>query len=108
MSTQIRPALDALARRELKDANSKFCPRFHSAHEGYSVLMEETEEAEEALIQVQHDLKSLWNRIKTDEYQIAKQFAGRLRESALDLASEAIQVAAMAQNFISSVPGNEV
>lgn len=103
MSTKIRPALESLARQELEDANSKFEARFHSAHEGCSIIWEEVEEAEAALMQVKDCMDWLWNHTKGNRLNWSKNFAGRLRESALDLASEAIQTAAMAQKFLDSV-----
>jgi hypothetical protein len=61
--------------RELARAREKF-PAFHSAHEGYAVLMEELDE--------------LWDEIR----------ANGSRER---MRAEAIQVAAMAFRFISDV-----
>lgn len=101
MSTKIRPAVEKLAEMERQDANRKF-PLFHSVHEGYAVLLEEAEEAQEALNLAESSLSALWAHIRDNNAGRAPEFAGRIREHALDLAVEAVQVAAMAQKFIDS------
>ena len=101
MSTRIRPAIEKLAEMEKQDANRKF-PLFHSLHEGYAVLLEEVEEAQEALNLAESSLSALWAHIRDNNAGRAPEFAGRVREHALDLAVEAVQVAAMAQKFIDS------
>lgn len=101
MSTKIRPAIEKLAEMEKQDANRKF-PLFHSLHEGYAVLLEEAEEAREALNFAEGSLSMLWAHIRDNNAGRALEFAGRVREHALDLAVEAVQVAAMAQKFIDS------
>lgn len=101
MSTKIRPAIEKLAEMEKQDANRKF-PLFHSMHEGYAVLLEEVEEAREALTRTEISLSALWAHIRDNNAGRAPEFAGRIREHALDLATEAVQAAAMAQKFIDS------
>lgn len=101
MSTKIRPAIEKLAEMEKQDANRKF-PLFHSMHEGYAVLLEEVEEAREALTRTEISLSALWAHIRDNNAGRALEFAGRVREHALDLAVEAVQAAAMAQKFIDS------
>ena len=101
MSTKIRPAIEKLAEMEKQDANRKF-PLFHSLHEGYAVLLEEVEEAREALNLAEGSLSMLWAHIRDNNAGRALEFAGRIREHALDFAVEAIQAAAMAQKVIDS------
>lgn len=36
---------------------------FHSAHEGYGVLLEEVEEAQEEMESLREDMKALWGKI---------------------------------------------
>ena len=98
MSTRIRPAIEKLAEMEKRDANRVF-PLFHSLHEGYAVLLEEVEEAREALNLAEGSLSMLWAHIRDNNAGRALEFAGRVREHALDLAVEAIQVAAVAEKF---------
>lgn len=101
MSTRIRPAIEKLAEMEKQDANRKF-PLFHSMHEGYAVLLEEVEEAQESLNLAEGSLSMLWTHIRDNNADRALEFAGRVREHALDLAVEAVQAAAMAQKFVDS------
>lgn len=63
---------------ELKSASAKF-PPFHTAHEGYAVLLEEVEE--------------LWTEVKRKQ---------GMRDKGL-MRKEAVQVAAMAMRFILDV-----
>ena len=60
------------------------------------------EEAREALNLAEGSLSMLWTHIRANNDGRALEFAGRIREHALDLAVEAIQAAAMAQKFIDS------
>lgn len=106
MSTKIRPAIEKLAEMEKQDANRKF-PLFHSMHEGYAVLLEEVEEAQESLNLAEGSLSMLWAHIRDNNAGRALEFAGRVREHALDLAVEAVQAAAMAQKFIDSAKKGE-
>lgn len=106
MSTKIRPAIEKLAEMEKRDANRKF-PLFHSLHEGYAVLLEETEEARDSLNLAEGNLSMLWAHVRNNNAARALEFAARVREHALDLAVEAVQVAAMAQKFVDSAREGE-
>lgn len=106
MSTRIRPAVEKLAEMEKRDANRVF-PLFHSLHEGYAVLLEETEEARESLNLAEGNLSMLWAHVRDNNAGRALEFAGRVREHALDLAVEAVQAAAMAQKVIDSAERGE-
>ena len=106
MSTRIRPAVGKLAEMEKQDANRKF-PLFHSVHEGYAVLLEEVEEAQESLNFAEGSLSMIWAHVRDNNAGRALEFAGRVREHALDLAAEAVQAAAMAQKFIDSAERGE-
>lgn len=101
MSTKIRPAIEKLAEMEKQDANRKF-PLFRSMHEGYAVVLEEVQEAEDELISTKVNLTALWAHVRENDAGRALEFAGRIREHALDLAVEAVQAAAMAQKLIDS------
>ena len=89
--------LPGLIAEELAAANEKN-PAFHSPHEGYAVLLEEVEEAGEALENINAAMKMMWSHIKHDSPK-AFEWAKRVEQNALLLAAEAIQVAAMAQKY---------
>lgn len=55
--------VQALFDKELKKANNKN-PQFHSAHEGYAVLLEEVEEAKEELDGLDCYTGYIWDAVK--------------------------------------------
>ena len=74
-------------------------PPFHSTHEGYAVLLEEVEEAKDAMHEVDVCLQMLWEYTKKNFPRKAQEYAERVEKYAMHLAAEAIQVAAMAKKF---------
>jgi len=77
-------------------------PFFNSTHEGYAVIKEEIEETEEELKFVNIQLNIVWAYIKGNRNENVRVHMKSLKTSAINLAAEAIQVAAMAQKFIDS------
>lgn len=100
--TELVGRIKALTALELREANAEH-PQFASAHEGYAVLMEEIEEAAEALEEMRAMQKILWRHIRGDNAMMAKSFAGRAGAAAAELAAEAVQCAAMAQKLIDCI-----
>lgn len=80
---------------ELSAANERF-PQFHSAHEGYAVILEEVEECEGEFDAMQYCLNCLWRQTKCNVPTELKE----LQNAAVRLACEAIQVAAMCRKFM--------
>lgn len=97
----VKEDVELLVQKELESANKKF-PMFHSDHEGYAVLKEEMEEAETDLMNMKDVLSVLWRYIKRNVEVPKKRQAELVKICAMELAIEAIQVAAMAQKFIDS------
>lgn len=91
--------LQAAIREELAYANQVHEP-FASPHEGYAVLLEEAEEAEEKLTEIKRDMRQLWDHIKGDSDEGAELYAEFIVREADDLCREAIQVAAMARKLV--------
>ena len=89
--------LDMVARLELDEANKNH-PGFSSYHEGYAVIKEELEELQEATVPVREVLDILWQVVRHDEVATDK-LLDELYECALYAAGEAVQVAAMAMKF---------
>ena len=81
-------------------------PLFNSTHEGYAVIKEEVEEADQELNDVNNQLKRIWYFIKRDEN--VNRDMTQLKIYAIRLAAESIQVAAMAQKFIDSFKEAEI
>ncbi|MGH4125616.1 MAG: hypothetical protein ACREV6_22115 [Clostridium sp.] len=98
----LREAVKTLAWEELQRAN-KIHPQFVDMHQGYGVIKEEVEECEEVLKLIDINSKYLWRCVRTDNLEIFKIQAEVIRKHAIELALEAIQVAAVAQKLISIV-----
>lgn len=96
--------IEFLVEKELKKANEKF-PMFASAHEGYAVIKEEIEEAEQELHEIKNSLDMLWHNIKINDSDWQNEFDIQIKAQCKNLACEAVQVAAMAQKFIDSLEG---
>lgn len=97
--TELMDKIRVLTALELQNANTKH-PQFHSLHEGYAVLLEELEEAAEALEEAEAMRKILWIHVRRDDEMMAKSFAARLEKASADLAAEAVQCAAMAHKML--------
>lgn len=95
----IRKDVESLVKKELESANKMF-PLFRSRHEGCAVIAEEIQESEFELESLNERFKAVWSFTKHDSY--GENAINELRNIAVSLAIEAIQVAAMAQKFIDS------
>lgn len=62
-------------------------------------MKEEIEESEEELFKINNQLIKLWQDVKINNDEYALQHSDLIKKHAILLASEAIQVAAMAQKF---------
>lgn len=94
----VKDMIPELVEKELAAANEQYSP-FASMHEGYAVLLEEVEEAKEALDMVDFHLGQMWRFIRADAAHLAKATAKALNDQAIQLVAEAIQVVAMARKF---------
>lgn len=97
----VKKDVKELVVRELNSANEQF-PLFASLHEGYAVMLEEVEEAEWELEQIRDKLYYIWQEIKVNNNENVPSKASRIKDRAINLACEAIQVAAMAEKMIVS------
>jgi len=97
----VKKDVEALVQKELDAANKKF-PLFHSSHEGYAVLLEETEELDDDNAAIKYDMLCLWNAVKRNNAETALETVSRTYERAVNAAIEAIQVAAMCEKFKAS------
>ena len=59
---------------------------FHSAHEGYGVLLEEVEEAQEEMESLREDMKALWGKIREDAEDEAAGIAEEIYNDAMKCA----------------------
>ncbi|MBZ9633052.1 hypothetical protein [Clostridium sp. FP1] len=98
----LRKAVETLAWEELQRAN-KIHPQFVDMHQGYGVIKEEIEECEEALDLVKTHINDLWQCVRNDSLEVFKIESKVIKRCAIELALEAIQVAAVAEKLISIV-----
>lgn len=94
----VRKDVRRLVNKELAEANKRF-RQFASPHEGQNVVREELEEAEQAIVPLKLYIETrMWNAVKANQ-TVPKDDFRAIREAAINLAVEAIQVAAMAKKF---------
>ncbi len=104
----VKNEVQQLVKKELEHANKLF-PLFNSVHEAYAVMLEETEEAESAKAEVDSNLNTLWDCIKQNSpIGFLKAYNQNIKENAIALAIEAIQIAAMCDKFTLSFISNEL
>ena len=94
---ELREQIQQLVSEELDRANGKF-GAFNSTHEGYAAILEETEEAEHDFQMIQWNMNELWMKVKSDE--VTPRAANDIKKYAINLAAEAIQIAAMTEKFL--------
>lgn len=99
---KVKDKLPALVEEELAAAMEEH-PLFASIHEGYAVLLEEVEEARDNMTQLDAAAELIWDAVKHDNLLHIKALATQAVRIAIDLAAEAIQVAAMAQKIKASI-----
>ena len=98
MSNAVERDVSKLVEKELTVANIKF-PPFHSAHEGYAVILEEVDELLESVHYTTDRLNCLWMAVKSNDMPATDREIDWLEKTAINAACEAIQVAAMCRKF---------
>lgn len=85
--------IEELVQQELKEAN-EIHPAFASDHEAFSVMLEELDECWDKIEACEAQLWEIWEQTKNDDDNHG--LYTFLKQHAMLLAAEAIQVAAMA------------
>lgn len=89
---------------ETKKAVEKWGPTYSSLHEGYAVLKEEVEEAEERMNAINHNIEWFWSNIKCGEsLPDFNGTADRIKFAAEQLALEACQIAAVCNKIMNGL-----
>ena len=86
----------SLVAEELRAANASH-RQFHSMHEGYAVLREEVDECQDEHDAMILHTNDLWQAVKHDDNTVAAEKLKLIEATAIQLAAEAVQVAAMAR-----------
>lgn len=100
----MKESIEKLIAEELQKANAKF-PPFASRHEGAAVIREEIEEAEQELQNLQTNHNIFWQYIKRKGEPGECHYLAKMREKAINLTEEAIQVAAMCDKYMPLIKG---
>lgn len=95
----MKDKIEQLIAAELKSANEKF-PPFASRHEGAAVLLEEVEEACQEVEALGSHYNMFWLYVKVKGEPGELHDLVKMREKAVRLAGEAIQVAAMCDKYL--------
>ena len=102
MSDVVKRDLYGLIDKELEAASQKF-PLFNSTHEAFAVLLEEAEEAKEEAGNLDILMNNFWIGVKENhDPEVVHEELTAIYKTAIDLATEAVQVAAMARKGIIS------
>lgn len=100
MRKELIDSVESIVSEELNIALQKF-GEFKNNHEAYAVMKEEIEEAEEELIELNTLLRNYWYYVKINSSTNAIHPKLKyIRKHAINMACEAIQVAAMAEKAL--------
>ena len=88
---------------ELQNIVKNYGATYASEHEGYAVLKEEIEEAEECLDCINKNLAYIWALIKNNHIQKGREALEETKQYAIALAEEATQVAAVCERFLETI-----
>jgi len=97
---ELKETVKFMVDKELENSNKKFDSTFHTTHEGYAIIKEEVEEAEAELKNAKMMLEDCWFDIKRNTTPNRNIIA--IKNCAINLSAEAIQIGAMCQKFIDS------
>lgn len=102
-NTGHRHGIDRLVAREMAYARAAYGDAYHSAHEGYAVIREEVLEAETEIDNVRCYLEVLDHSVRRKMgYDSICRDIEQIRDSAENLAIEAIHIAAAAEKYVRS------
>lgn len=90
--------VQALFDKELAKAN-EHNPQFHSAHEGYAVLLEEVEEINDVWYRLRGFVEDIWT-FNAKKNETTSEYVEATKKFTVELIKEAIQVGAMCDKFL--------
>ena len=95
----VKSEVEKLVQKELEYTNQRFTI-FHSGHEGAAAIIDGLQEIREIMDDTDNMFKGLWRCVRHDLN--GEPNAEAIYDNSIEMACEAIQVAAMAQKFIDS------
>ena len=98
MMKKLKAEVEKAVAFELSEANKNY-PLFASRHEGLAVIEEELWETHVAFTKVKSQFDIFRYDVFTDEYEALTEDVQELKERAINVACEAIQVAAMCDKW---------
>lgn len=107
MMNELIGSVTALVGEEYRRAAAEWGPAANSPHEGYALLKEEAEEAEEQVSIVSQKMITLWWAVKANTTDSQIGYINEVRTAAILGACELIQVAAMADKALKTYSGEE-
>lgn len=100
---KVSEAIEQAVCYELQNIVKKYGATYASTHEAYAVLKEEVEEAQECLSYMLLHLGEIWKGVKDNN--IANIDIEQCKQSAIALAEEAVQCAAVCERFAETITG---
>lgn len=100
---ELMRAVSALVDKEYQWAAKAHGGAAYSLHEGYALIKEEVEEADEEMDRLKKKLSFLWENVKNDADDVAQRNFEDMKSMAIAGACELIQVAAMADKGIEGI-----
>jgi hypothetical protein len=97
---ELKKSIEELVKAELVRASKAHGDKFNSTHEGYAVILEELQEAEQELEALKVHLNQVWKNIRTDNEGGSLERMQLMRKRAILLVCEAVQVVAMNTKFM--------
>lgn len=99
IDTEADAHLNSAVDCELKNIRKVYGNQYNSLHEGYAVLLEEVEEAENELNRVKEELCELWTGIKHNDNKGAAEALRRISAHAYFMLQETAQINAVTNKF---------
>lgn len=104
-SEKTEKLIQDLIQAEYLNAVVNFGERYNSLHEGYAVLLEEVEEANEDMIKIKYSLEDFWKWIKQDTKINPKDIDIVIEEYLKYCISELAQVGAVLMKIKNTLKG---
>ena len=98
--------IELLVKNELARAMEQY-GKFNSVHEAYAVIKEEIEELKEQVQFAENSFNALWHYVKNDNYNDMAKCADSIIKYGIQIAAEAIQVAAMGKKLMEYLEGEK-